>query len=65
MYHGATYIIHPHFEPDTFIETIARERVTHVMMIPLQIIALLHSSQCEEGSLPGPRPGIRRCSIHA
>src|SRR5882724_1998736 len=27
MYHGATYIIHPRFEPDTFIETIARERV--------------------------------------
>src|SRR5262245_32869867 len=46
MYHGATYILQPRFEPDAFLETIARERVTHVMMVPSQIIALLHSPQC-------------------
>jgi acyl-CoA synthetase (AMP-forming)/AMP-acid ligase II len=46
MYHGATYILHHRFEAETFIETIARERVTHVIMVPSQIIALLHSPRC-------------------
>jgi acyl-CoA synthetase (AMP-forming)/AMP-acid ligase II len=41
MFVGATYILLSHFDPVTYIETIAREKVTHVMMVPAQIIALL------------------------
>jgi len=51
MYLGATYILHPCFEPETFIETITRERVTHVLMVPSQIIAMLHSPQCTSDHL--------------
>jgi acyl-CoA synthetase (AMP-forming)/AMP-acid ligase II len=43
MYVGATYILHESFHPKTFIETIERERVTHVKMVPSQIIAMINS----------------------
>lgn len=38
---GATYILLPRFDPEEYIEIIAREKVSHVMMVPAQIIALL------------------------
>ncbi len=40
---GATYILHPTFDADKLIETVQREKVTHIKMVPSQIIALLHS----------------------
>ena len=40
---GARYILHPHFDVEAMIETVAREKVTHIMMVPSQIIALLQS----------------------
>jgi acyl-CoA synthetase (AMP-forming)/AMP-acid ligase II len=40
---GARYILHPHFNVEAMIETIQREKVTHIMMVPAQIIALLQS----------------------
>lgn len=40
---GATYILHRRFEADAFIETIASEKVTHMIMVPSQIVALLES----------------------
>lgn len=43
MYLGATYILQEQFNPTEFIETIARERVTHVKMVPSQIIAMINS----------------------
>ncbi len=43
MYLGATYILHKSFDPRTFVETVEREKVTHVMMVPSQIVALLGS----------------------
>jgi len=43
MYLGAKYILHKSFEPRRFVETVERERVTHVMMVPSQIVALLGS----------------------
>ncbi len=43
MYLGATYILHKSFDPRTFVETVERERITHVMMVPSQIVALLSS----------------------
>ncbi len=43
MYVGATYILQESFQPQEFIETIERERVTHVKMVPSQIIAMINS----------------------
>jgi long-chain acyl-CoA synthetase len=43
MYLGATYILHKSFDLRNFMETVERERVTHVMMVPSQIVALLGS----------------------
>jgi long-chain acyl-CoA synthetase len=40
---GATYVLLPQFEPISYIEAIAREKVTHVMMVPAQIIAVLNA----------------------
>ncbi|MGB5330011.1 MAG: class I adenylate-forming enzyme family protein [Gammaproteobacteria bacterium] len=40
---GARYILHPHFDVEAMIETIQHEKVTHIMMVPAQIIALLQS----------------------
>ncbi len=43
FYLGATFILHPTFNAEKMIETIATEKVTHTMMVPSQIIALLHA----------------------
>jgi len=43
LYLGATYILQRHFEPESFIAAVERERATHVMMVPSQIIAMLNS----------------------
>lgn len=43
MYRGATFILHPRFEADAFVETTICERATHVMMVPSQVIGLLHT----------------------
>lgn len=40
---GATYILHRRFDVEAFIETIAAENVTHMIMVPSQIVALLES----------------------
>jgi acyl-CoA synthetase (AMP-forming)/AMP-acid ligase II len=40
---GARYILHPYFDVEAMIETVAQEKVTHIMMVPSQIIALLQS----------------------
>lgn len=45
MYLGATYILHKSFDVRKFVETVEREKVTHVMMVPSQIVALLGSPQ--------------------
>lgn len=40
---GAHYILHRAFDPAAFIETVAREKVTHTMLVPSQIVAILNS----------------------
>src|SRR5574341_2272635 len=42
MYLGCTYILHPSFDAGRVIEEVARSRVTHMVMVPSQIIALLN-----------------------
>jgi acyl-CoA synthetase (AMP-forming)/AMP-acid ligase II len=41
--HGATYVVHRVFDAEGFIETVERERVTHTMLVPSQIIAILNA----------------------
>ncbi|MDA0245389.1 MAG: AMP-binding protein [Chloroflexi bacterium] len=43
MFVGATFILHPQFDAEAMIETVARERVTHTKMVPSQIIAMLNA----------------------
>jgi len=44
MYLGCTYITHRAFEPRRVIAEIERSRVTHTIMVPSQIVALLNDS---------------------
>lgn len=41
---GSAFVLGESFDAESFIETIERERVTHVMLVPTQIIALLNST---------------------
>ena len=41
FWNGGRYVLMPRFDAAAMIETIARERVTHVMLVPSQIIAML------------------------
>jgi acyl-CoA synthetase (AMP-forming)/AMP-acid ligase II len=43
MYVGGTYILHEAFQAERFIADITRWKVTHVVMVPAQIIAVLNS----------------------
>lgn len=45
MFLGATFILHRQFDPEAFIEAVAREKVTHVIMVPAQLISILHSKK--------------------
>ena len=40
---GCKYILHPYFDAEALIETVAQEKVTHIMMVPAQIIAMMHA----------------------
>lgn len=51
VFQGSTYVLLPEFEPQSYIETIAREKVTHVMMVPAQIIAILEAPNFEPEKL--------------
>ena len=42
-YLGCTYILHQRFDPVAFIDTVEREGVTHVMMVPSQIVAVMNA----------------------
>ncbi len=38
---GATFVVHRAFDAEAFIATVERERVTHTMLVPSQIVAIL------------------------
>jgi len=40
---GGTYILMTHFDAEQYIETVHREKATHVIMVPSQIIAVLNA----------------------
>ena len=43
MFLGATYVLLSEFDPVSFIESVEREKVTHIMVVPAQIIAMLNA----------------------
>ncbi len=43
FYLGGTYILHRQFNPEALIETVQQEKVTHIKMVPSQIVAMLNS----------------------
>jgi acyl-CoA synthetase (AMP-forming)/AMP-acid ligase II len=43
MFVGCTYIVHESFNPEAVIRDIQKNRVTHMIMVPSQIIAVLNS----------------------
>lgn len=51
MFLGTTYILHPQFSPEALIETVQQERVTHIKMVPSQIVALLNSPNFDAAKL--------------
>ncbi len=43
MFIGATYVLLDRFDPIDYIDTVEKENVTHVILVPAQIIALLNA----------------------
>jgi long-chain acyl-CoA synthetase len=52
LYHGCTYVLMPAFDAREMIDLMSAERVTHVMVVPSQIIALLEHDDFDEEHLP-------------
>jgi long-chain acyl-CoA synthetase len=45
LYLGATYVAMRRFDPSAFIAAIEREKATHMMMVPSQIIAMMNAPE--------------------
>ncbi|HTO24608.1 MAG TPA: class I adenylate-forming enzyme family protein, partial [Gaiellaceae bacterium] len=52
LYLGCTYVLMPAFDATAMLAALAAERVTHVMMVPSQIVALLQHDDFDEQHLP-------------
>ena len=52
FYVGCTYVLHATFDARRMIGTMAEEGVTHIMLVPSQIIALLGHDDFDEAHLP-------------
>jgi len=51
MYVGCRFILHKSFDAEAVIETIKREKVTHIIMVPSQIISVLNSPSFDGDAL--------------
>lgn len=49
---GGTFVLQRHFDPEGVIDLIARERVTHMFMVPSQIVALLGLARFRREDVP-------------
>lgn len=49
---GCTYVLQSHFDPAETIEIIQKEKVTHIVMVPSQIIQLLKFKEFHKKNLP-------------
>jgi len=61
-YLGCTFILHERFDPVAFIETVEKEQVTHVMMVPSQIVAVMNAPNFSAKALRSLR---MLCSVGA
>ena len=52
LYLGATFVLHKAFDARAYMKAVAEERVTHVMMVPSQIVSLLDNPDFHEKHLP-------------
>ncbi len=52
LYQGCTYVLMTAFEPRAMLDALAAERVTHVMTVPSQLVALLQHDDFDEAHLP-------------
>ena len=52
FYLGARYVLQRQFNASEAIEIIERERVTHIMLVPAQIIAILNAPNFSPAKLP-------------
>lgn len=52
LYLGCTFVLHRQFDPRGYMKAVADEKVTHVMLVPSQIVALLDSPDFNERRLP-------------
>ena len=43
MFLGATYVLLDRFDPVEYIDTVEKEKVTHVILVPAQIIAIMNA----------------------
>ncbi len=48
---GCTYILMKRFDAEEWIRTVSREKVTHVMLVPSQVSAILASPAFSDGSI--------------
>ena len=48
FYLGCTYVLQPGFDAERMIEAVERERATHVMVVPSQLVALLERADFDE-----------------
>ncbi len=71
---GAAYVLHRQFDAEAFIDTVAREGVTHTMLVPAQIAAILDSPAFDPArlasletlvSLGAPLPLARKEALEA
>jgi acyl-CoA synthetase (AMP-forming)/AMP-acid ligase II len=51
MFLGGTYILHPAFDAGRMLDEIERSRVTHMVLVPSQIIALLNHPRFDPARL--------------
>ena len=51
FYLGGTFIMHKAFDPASYISTINAEKVTHVVLVPSQIVTVLHHEDYEPEKL--------------
>jgi long-chain acyl-CoA synthetase len=59
---GCTYVLHEKFDAQAFVETVEREQVTHVMMVPSQIVAVMNAPNFSARALRSLR---MLCSVGA
>ncbi len=52
LYLGCTYVLLPGFDPTAVLDALAREAVTHTMLVPSQLIVLLAHDELAEAHLP-------------